>query len=469
MGTLYQEPHDPAAKQDLKVTLQHSTLVFPIQETENKSLFLSNIDQVLNFNVQTVHFFRAHPHFPPEVVKEKLKNALGKVLVPYDFLAGRLKFNQELGRLEINCNAAGAGFVLAKSELSLNEVGDLVYPNPAFGQLTVPSLDILEPNDQPLIILQVTSFKCGGFAMGITSNHATFDGLSFKIFLQNLALQAAANDDNVDRPLPIPPCNDRHLLAARSPPRVTFPHPELLKLKINNPPADPQHDTINPPPVFQEEENLDFKIFSLTSNDLATLKETAKAGDPVCPGVKITGFNVVTAHIWRCKALSSGGHAAENMDRVSTVLYAMDIRQRLKPALPYAYAGNAVLSAYASAQCKELEEGPFYKIVEMVGEGSKRMTDEYARSVIDWGEVYKGFPHGEFMISSWWKLGFADVEYPWGKPRYSCPVVYRRKDIILLFPDIDNGVGSHEGVNVLVALPAKEMEIFQTLFYKFPA
>lgn len=156
MGTLYQKPHDPAAKQDLKVTLQHSTLVFPNQETENKSMFLSNIDQVLNFNVQTVHFFRAQPDFPPEVVKEKLKNALGKVLVPYDFLAGRLKFNQELGRLEINCNAAGAGFVLAKSELSLNEVGDLVYPNPAFGQLIVPSLDILEPNDQPLCILQVT-------------------------------------------------------------------------------------------------------------------------------------------------------------------------------------------------------------------------------------------------------------------------------------------------------------------------
>lgn len=102
----------------------------------------------------------------------------------------------------------------------------------------------------------------------------------------------------------------------------------------------------------------------------------------------------------------------------------------------------------------------------MVSDGAKRMTDEYARSVIDWGELYKGFPQGEVLVSSWWRLGFAEVEYPWGKPRYSCPVVYHRKDIILLFPDIDNEEEGGGGVNVLVALPPKEMDKFQTLFHK---
>uniref|UniRef100_A0A5B7BZ18 Putative omega-hydroxypalmitate O-feruloyl transferase n=1 Tax=Davidia involucrata TaxID=16924 RepID=A0A5B7BZ18_DAVIN len=452
MGTLYQGA-DPPVIQDLKVTLQHSTLVFPSQETERKCMFLSNIDQVLNFNVQTVHFFQAHPDFPPEIVTEKLKTALCKVLVPYDFLAGRLKLNHALGRLEIDCNAAGAGFVVASSEFTLNEIGDLVYPNPAFRQLIVQSLDNLGPDDQqPLCILQVTSFKCGGFAMGLSTNHATFDGLGFKIFLQNLASQAA--DDN--KPLAVIPCNDRHLLAARSPPRVTFPHPELLKLKV------PVGQEQSNPPVFDcSQEDLDFKIFRLSSGHITHLKERAKTG---ATNAKITGFNVVTAHIWRCKALSC---ECEDNNRLSTVLYAVDLRSRLRPPLPPSYSGNAVLSAYATAACRELEEGPFSRLVEMVSEGAGRMTDEYARSAIDWGELYKGFPHGEFLVSSWWRLGFAEVEYPWGKPRYSCPVVYHRKDIILLFPDID-GVSSH-GVNVLVALPAKEMDKFQTLFHKFLA
>ncbi|XP_028086171.1 fatty alcohol:caffeoyl-CoA acyltransferase [Camellia sinensis] len=298
--------------------------------------------------------------------------------------------------------------------------------------------------------------------MGTSTNHSTFDGISFKIFLENLASQAA------DKPLAIPPCHDRHLLAARSPPRVTFPHPELVKVKI---PIGQEKEDHQSPPVFVcSQEDLDFEIFWLSSGDVASLKEKARKDNSASDRghhskAKITSFNVVTAHIWRCKALSCD---TNDLDRLSTVLYAVDIRSRLSPPLPQSFAGNAVLTAYATAQCRELEEGPFSRLVEMVSEGAARITDEYARSAIDWGELYKGFPHGEFLVSSWWRLGFAQVEYPWGKPRYSCPVVYHRKDIILLFPGIHDGI-NNDGVNVLVALPAKEMENFKTLFHKFLA
>lgn len=294
--------------------------------------------------------------------------------------------------------------------------------------------------------------------MGISTNHATFDGLGFKLFLQNLAAALAANKSITA------PCNDRHLLAARSPPRVTFPHPELLKLSTI--PQDTSNsNSKSGSSVFEvTEEDLVMKVFRLNSADISNLKHKAKpvGGDSV-EAPRITGFNVVTALIWQCKALSST--AENNADRQSTVLYAVDIRPRLNPPLPASYSGNAVLSAYATARCRELEEGPFWRTVEMVQEGSRRMTEEYARSVIDWGELYKGFPHGEVLVSSWWRLGFEMVDYPWGKPRYSCPVVYHRKDIILLFPDI------HEagGVNVLAALPPKEMENFQSIFHKLLA
>ncbi|CAK7325981.1 unnamed protein product [Dovyalis caffra] len=442
MGTQCLET--PPLLQDLKVTIQSSSLVFPNQETaERKSMFLSNIDQVLDFNVETVHFFASHKDFPAQAVAEKIKNALEKILVPYDFLAGRLKLNTTTGRLEIDCNGAGAGFVVASSECTLDEIGDLVYPNPAFAKLVVTSLDSLEKNGKPLCIIQVTSFKCGGFAMGTSTSHATFDGISFKAFLENLAALAGG------KPLAVTPCNDRELLAARSPPSVTFPHPELVKL---------QGQELNAPVFDATQEALDFKIFRLRSGNISDLKEKAKTN----PNARISGFNVVTAHIWRCKALS---HDTEDqdLDRVSTILYAVNIRPRLIPPLPASYAGNAVLTAYASAKCRELQEGPISKLVEMVAEGSKRMTDEYARSAIDWGEIYKGFPHGEFLVSSWWKLGFDEVDYPWGCPTYCCPVVYHRKDIILLFSDIDD----KNSVNVWVALPRKEMEKFERLFHKF--
>lgn len=305
--------------------------------------------------------------------------------------------------------------------------------------------------------------------MGISTNHATFDGISFKMFLENLASQAS------DKPyLAIPPCNDRRLLAARSPPQVTFPHHELLKLKVKNTGSGSGPD-LTPPPVFDclNDTDLDFKIFRLTSADVLSLKKIAKTGTnpDTASKSKITGFNVVTTHVWRCKALSSR-ETSQNPDRTSTVLYAVDIRSRLDPPLPRSYSGNAVLTAYATATCKELEESPLSRLVEMVSEGAVRMTDEYARSAIDWGELYEGFPNGEFLVSSWWRLGLGQVEYPWGKPRYSCPVVYHRKDIILLFPDIEDdgeSAAGRDGVNVLVALPHEEMLVFEKLFNKFLA
>ncbi|KAH9619948.1 hypothetical protein KSS87_002152 [Heliosperma pusillum] len=470
MGTLYQEP--PPFVQDLKVTILNSTLLFSPQESEKKSMFLSNIDQVLNFDVQTIHFFTENPDFPPKVAFKTIKNALEKILVPYYFLSGRIKLNHETGRLEIDCKNAGIGFVEASSEYKLEEFGDLVYPNPSFEQLVTKKMsDALKVDDHPLCIVQetgvmvvmllmmnhvimMTSFKCGGFAMGLQTNHAIFDGTSFKYFIQNLAALAC------DKPLALIPCNQREMLAARSPPRVTFPHPELLELKI---PIGQEGESEQNPNVFDSPQDLDFKIFSLSENDILALKSKAKNENK---GGRVTGFNVISALVWRCKALSlyHDGNIEDYKDKTSTFLFSVDIRSRLNPPLPTSFTGNAVLTAYATATCKELEEASLARLVELVSQGTSRMSDEYARSAIDWGELHKGFPHGEFLMSSWWRLGFNLVDYPWGNPKYCCPLIYHRKDIILLFPDIDETKG---GVNVLVTLPNKEMIKFQALFKKY--
>ena len=153
MGNSCQEA--PPLLQDLKVTIHKTSMVFPSKETEKKSLFLSNIDKVLNFDVETVHFFEANKDFPANIVAEKLKNALEDALVAYDFLAGRLKLNSETRRLEIDCNAEGAGFVAASSEYRLDQIGDLVFPNPAFAQFVHNSKDFLKHGDVPLCVAQV--------------------------------------------------------------------------------------------------------------------------------------------------------------------------------------------------------------------------------------------------------------------------------------------------------------------------
>ncbi|CAH1446503.1 unnamed protein product [Lactuca virosa] len=265
---------------------------------------------------------------------------------------------------------------------------------------TGASVDLFRPASSIGRIKSETFFKCGGFAIGMTVNHVTLDAISLKTFLENLASLAA------DKPLATTPFNDRHLLAARSPPQIKFDHPELLKI--------PTEMDLPSATIFDyAKDQLDCKIFNLTSNDIAHLKQKAKDGH-VSANVKFSKFNLVAAHVWRCKALSYGTNY--DPQRVSTVLYAVDVRFRLN--LPQSYTGNAILSAYASARCKDIEEGPLSKLVEMMVEGNNRMTGEYARSVIDWGEVNKGFPNGDCLISSAWRLGSTDLEeYSLWKPQ----------------------------------------------------
>ncbi|MED6219375.1 hypothetical protein PIB30_035190, partial [Stylosanthes scabra] len=117
-------------------------------------MFLSNIDKVLNFDVETVHFFVANKDYPPTKVAEKLKGALEDALGAYEFLGGRLRLNSETGRLEVDCNGEGAGFVVASSEYRLDEIGDLVYPNPAFSQFVHKTKDFLKHGDSPLCVAQ---------------------------------------------------------------------------------------------------------------------------------------------------------------------------------------------------------------------------------------------------------------------------------------------------------------------------
>ncbi|XP_077228074.1 acyltransferase GLAUCE-like isoform X1 [Tasmannia lanceolata] len=293
---------------------------------------------------------------------------------------------------------------------------------------------------------KVISFKCGGFAIGVSNNHTTFDGISFSMFLKSLASFAAG------KPLAVSPYNNLQLLAARSPPHVTFSHQELVNLE-SPPKGEPQVSMLE-----TQKENLIFKVFQLSQGDISNLKGKAKIGSKC--GLAITSFNVVTAHIWRCKVLATNRDCP---DKVTSVLFAVNLRPRMRPPLPHSYTGNAVLMGYGATTCRELEVGPFSHLVEAIQEGTARMSDEYAKSVMDWGQLYKGFPRGDILVSSWWRLGLADVDYPWGRPIYSCPLMNPNADIVILYPD---SKGS-EGVNAMVTLPLEDMEKFETPFHKF--
>ncbi|GLJ21957.1 hypothetical protein SUGI_0411250 [Cryptomeria japonica] len=450
MAVVLSPPNTPF---DAQVIVEETMTVYPAHPTERRTVFLSNIDQHVVFTMETVHFFAPNPAINSSEATQMIRDALSKLLVTYDFIAGRLEFDSHERRLQIDCCGAGALFASASTNISLSELHDIAYPNPFFKNLVLQQCHQI-PNlqDLPLCFLQVTRFKCGGFSIGLGTNHTVMDGMGTVTFMKNLASLASTNT------LAIIPYTDRSPLKARSPPLIEYQHPELVGIhdhqssalftKVTESHTVPSHNIKSIDRIF--------KLFRLSADFVMSLKKGAMADGRVA---KCTSFEAVTAHIWKCRT-----EAVEMKEKEeSCVLFAVNVRGRMNPPLPSEFVGNAVYPAYATANAAEMKKNSLSLCVEKVKEGMGRVSDEYVHSGIDWGEENKKGgtrTEGGIFVSSWWKLGFEDVEYPWGKPLYYGPILHELQNFVLLLP---NNV-DRNGVHVFLALPPHQMPKFEQLF-----
>lgn len=440
---------------DLKVSIQEHRIIVPPEPTpRDQILFLSNLDQVVLYPIETIYIFPAKGSTESTVcVADRLGRALEKLLVPYYFMAGRLKINSSQNRLELKCNNAGVPFAGASSELTFDELGDLTHVTPAFSSLLLQFQHPESLSDLPLISVQVTRFKCGGFTLGFTSNHTLLDGIAAGDFLSNYA-SFARGDGLIVTPKP-----DRTALQARCPPEVKFEHVEYAWL-----PGTP-YSKQEQPAAYTEQEALEaatskgkaledhtYRMFKVSGKALGRLKELGRGRERSC-----TGFEALAAHLWRCKTAAMEMESGE----YSSLLFAVDIRKRMEPSLPEGFAGNAVLSACARARAGELVEKPLWFAVQKVQEARALITHEYVRSAIDCLESHKGVPLGSSgcYVSAWWKIPFHTLDFGWGRPCHAGPVVSSMVEFVLFISD-----GSPDGLNVLLAFHTPLLLKFEPLF-----
>lgn len=134
----------------MKIDVKDSTLVRPSAATPAVSLWNSNVDLVVpNFHTPSVYFYR--PDGPVDTAV--MKAALGRALVPFYPMAGRLKRDED-GRIEIDCNAEGVLFVEAESDGTVDDYGDFA-PTLELRRL-IPAVDYSQGiSAYPLLVLQV--------------------------------------------------------------------------------------------------------------------------------------------------------------------------------------------------------------------------------------------------------------------------------------------------------------------------
>lgn len=138
----------------LHVKRNDPVLVSPEKETETGFYFLSNLDQNIAVIIRTIYCFKSSEH-GNEKAGEIIRNALGKVLVHYYPLAGRLAISTE-GKLAVNCNGDGAVFVEAEADCEMNEIGDTTKPDPeSLGKLVYDIPGAKNILDIPPLVAQV--------------------------------------------------------------------------------------------------------------------------------------------------------------------------------------------------------------------------------------------------------------------------------------------------------------------------
>ncbi|GFS38970.1 hydroxycinnamoyl-CoA shikimate/quinate hydroxycinnamoyl transferase [Actinidia rufa] len=393
----------------MKIHVKESTIICPARDTPKHNLWSSDLDLLVpRVHIQTVYFYGPNGtknFFDTNV----LKRALSDVLVPFYPVAGRLRRDSD-GKFEIYCNGEGVLFVEAESDAVVNKFGDFT-PCPELRQL-VPTVDY-SANDSsyPLLVLQVTFFKCGGVCLGVGFHHTLADGCSAIHFINSWS------DMTRGISITIPPFIDRTPLIPRDPPSPMFNHIEYDPPPTMITPQQTQEFLSSPKPNSTS-------ILKITLDQINNLKAKSKKDkDPQ----NCSTYEALAAHVWRCVCV-----ARDLCDNQPTKLYvATDGRSRLRPPLPPGYFGNTLFTATSTALAGDLKSQPLNCTVKRIHEALMRMDNNYMRSALDYLALQpnltalirgaRTFQCPNLNVVSWIRLPIHDADFGWGRPVHMGP------------------------------------------------
>lgn len=433
--------------------MKERCIVRPAEPTPETCLPVSNVDALFpHINYVPICYFYASKTTANESFRSTvLKAALGRALVQFYPVAGRVKTDHNDRIIEIHCNGDGVLFVEAEADSVMDDLGDFNITNLDLG--FTPVVDSSQGASAcPLFMVQVTRFKCGGVCVGVALEHILADGTSWLRFI-NAWSDIARGHNYVKIPLFL----DRRAMSSspNDPPRPKFTHIEY-----------------EAPPEMKSYEHDDaasgkliYKKLKLSRNQMNALKAKCKDGDG---HVRYTTFEVLVGHVWRCSIMTW----RLPKDQETKLRIPVSGRTRLQEApLPQGYFGNCIFYATSIVKAGELCSNPIKFSVNKVHEAIARMDNEYLRSAINFlnqqrdlsivSSNLSNLKCPNLEIINWARLPYFEADFGWGRPVYvgrgDVPPVGRSH----LLPTDDGSILYG------VTFPERQMELFEKLFYGF--
>ncbi|KAG9133023.1 hypothetical protein Leryth_015407 [Lithospermum erythrorhizon] len=442
------------------VKVEH--IVKPAEPTPNHAMYLTGCDQIQAItHAPTVYFYRHTPTTLSEAA-QKMKESLSKALVVFYPIAGRIKL-VEKGRVELYCNGEGALLVEAESEATIEQYGNFM-PTPELRQL-IPTIDLMAATltEVPLLICQVTKFKCGGICVGMGICHSIGDGQSCLHFIAEWSKICRGESETVTSM----PYLDRGILKqVETLAEQKFHHPEFDQPPLLIGKSDDIEERKKPTTVSK---------IKITKEQVEKLKNRANENRTVDDARGFSRYEALSGHIWRtaCKAR---GLPDEQLSKVEV---AADIRSRLNPKLPEKYFGNTIIRVWAFSKVGDLLNKPLSYAASKLRERTENISDEYIKSYLS---VLKNVPDaskyrnfhtvgctmGAFNgnpnleCTSWISLPMFGTDWGWGKEIHMGPGAVSMDGKLFILP-APEGDGS---LNVCIRLQVEHMEAFQKYFYQ---
>ena len=365
---------------------------------------LSSFDRALAFfPVTSFHVFdRAIPR-PAETVRA----ALSRALVHYFPVAGRVVAVSG-GRLRIACTGEGVAFVAASADRSLADAGLLDPPTgaPLLDELAVGlGAEGFRPSD-PLLLVQVTEFACGGFVVAVTRNHAVADGTGFAQFMRAVGELARG----LPRPSVLPvSCGDDSL--PELPPLVAAMENALVLLE----PRDFAYLDITIPSRCVDRIKAGFAGHA-----------AAAPADGPC-----TVFEAVMAVLWQCRTRAV---MPDDPSTPAPLIFAANVRKHA--GAKHGYYGNCITSALAVPTSGEVANGDINDVIRLIKRAKQPIPHQFKRNSAAAGDeegrggkhkqqeggglsaeqVDVMFGYNAFDVTSWRNLGADAVDFGGGRP-----------------------------------------------------
>ncbi|CDY40772.1 BnaAnng06350D [Brassica napus] len=274
-----------------------------------------------------------------ETLLQKLKDSLATTLVQFYPLAGRLSTwktdDASSYSVFVDCNnSPGAGFIHAKSDLSVGDiVGSKYVPLVVQSFFDHHKAVSGEDHTMSLLSIKVTELKDGVF-IGLSMNHALGDGSSFWQFFNSLSEIFNSQEETISN----------KLLCLKNPPIFREMSGPICSFPFTQPDESIRGTE---PPVLKE------RMFHFSSETMRTLK--AKANQE-CGTTTISSFQSLSAFVWRS---ITRARKLPN-DQETTCRLAAGNRSRMDPPLAKNYFGVYISLVKTTAKVVHMGSSPWF-------------------------------------------------------------------------------------------------------------